>query len=187
MNPYLKIAYDYGAKHARVQFEKYAVDIGDVLAPAAGAIPLAGPAISGETGGIEVAPGFGRHVGQQTAMSALKGQTVGGLGGAALGAGLGAATPWLGKQLDIEALEDLDPGKSALIGALLGGGLGAGIGGGIGAHRGRQRGEREVGQTQALLQAQQQAALQRHFQEALQQAYQRGGTEQAQLAQMLGY
>ena len=190
MNPHLKTAYDYGAKHARIMFEKYAaageLEAGDILARMGGAVPLAGPAIAGETGGVETAPGFGSHVGQRTAMGALRGQTIGGLGGAALGGGLGAMTPWLGKQLDIEALEDLEPGKSALIGALLGGGLGAGVGGSIGAGRGREKGEQEVATTQELLQARQQAAMQQRVQEALRQAYQRGGMEQSQLAGMLG-
>lgn len=193
-DPYSKMSPEQRAQYlSRAQglklgsHEKRALDIGDVLAPAAGAIPLAGPAVAGTTGGIEVGPGFGRHVGQRTALESMKGQTIGGLGGAAIGGGLGAAAPWLGEKLDIEALEDLDPKRSALIGALLGGGLGAGIGGGIGAARGRSAGKQEVGQTEDILRAQQQAALQQRIQQALQQAYQRGGTEQAQLSQLMGY
>jgi hypothetical protein len=190
MNPHLKTAYDYGAKHAQIMFEKYAaageLEAGDILARMGGAVPLAGPAIAGETGGIETAPGFGSHVGQRTAMGALRGQTIGGLGGAGVGAGLGALAPWVGKQLDIEALENLEPGKGALIGALLGGGLGAGIGGSIGAGRGRTKGEEEVATTRELLNARHQAAMQSRLQDALQQAYQRGGMEQSQLTDILG-
>ncbi len=189
MNPHLKTAYDYGAKHAQIVFEKNngagELESGDILARMGGAVPLAGPAIAGQTGGIETAPGFGSHVGQRTAMGALQGQTIGGLGGAALGAGLGALAPYAGKALDIDALEDLEPGKGALIGALLGGGLGAGVGGSIGAGRGRTKGEGEVAETQGLLEARRAAEMQQRVQQALQQAYQRGGIEQYDLGSLM--
>jgi len=189
MNPYLKMAYDYGAKHAQIMFEKYAgadaTEAGDILARMSGAVPLAGPALSGQTGGIETDPGFGSHVGQRTAMGALQGQTLGGLGGAALGGGLGALAPYAGEALDIDALKNLEPSKGALIGALLGGGLGAGVGGSIGAGRGRTKGEGEVAETQGLLQARRAAEMQQRLQQALQQAYQRGGMEQYDLGALM--
>lgn len=97
---------------------------------ALGALPLVGPTAAGLASRAYSPPGEEDIIAPMTASRSLKGQLIGGLGGAALGAG-GLA---LAKQLGLDT--DVQPSTAALVGGL----LGTGVGGAIGAHSGHQRG-----------------------------------------------
>lgn len=97
---------------------------------ALGALPLVGPTAAGLASRAYSPAGEEDIIAPMTASRSLKGQLIGGLGGAALGAG-GLA---LAKQLGLDT--DIQPSTAALVGGL----LGTGVGGAIGAHSGHQRG-----------------------------------------------
>ena len=134
MNAMLKQAYDLGVLEARAAFEKRAAE-GDALTSILGALPLAGAPLAGYASG-KTTPWEPKEVAARTGSKAALGQTLGGLGGAALGAGLGGGGVALAKHLGADI--DMEPGRAAMLGALLGGGLGMAGGGAYGAYKGRQ-------------------------------------------------
>lgn len=101
---------------------------------ALGALPLLGPTAAGLASRAYSPAGEEDVIAPMTASRSLKGQLIGGLGGAALGAG-GLA---LAKQLGLET--DVQPSTAAIVGGL----LGTGVGGALGAHSGHQRGHEFV-------------------------------------------
>jgi len=117
--------------------------LGDVGTAAAGAIPLAGPALAGLVSS-HTTPIDPQAVEASTAERALQHSLIGGGGGAAAGAGLGALLGLLRQKYDIGP--DITPGQGAGYGAAIGGGLGLMAGGAHGAYRGRQEGQHAAAQ-----------------------------------------
>lgn len=117
-----------GLEESKTSSTKTAEGAGPVSA--LGALPLVGPTAAGLASRAYSPPGEEDIIAPMTASRSLKGQLIGGLGGAALGAG-GLA---LAKQLGLDT--DIQPSTAALVGGL----LGTGVGGAIGAHSGHQRG-----------------------------------------------
>lgn len=202
MHKYLQQARHLGAQEAYLHFqeiEKIAADeannqwgegssLGDVLTPILGGLPLVGAPLAGYASGktTPISPG---GVGAMTTAGTAAGQAIGGLGGAGLGAGLGAGGAYLANLIKPEL--ELDPKRTALLGALIGGGAGLVGGGMYGAHKGRQTTEeaakREVmgDVIEQIQQRQQRAAENRAAVAAMRQARQMGRLETLRRLQQL--
>jgi len=155
-HPYLVWSRQLGATHALHNFaeqtgvsvEKLAAwgeggTLGDIGTAAAGAVPVAGPALAGIVSG-KTTPISPEGVQALTTERGLQQSLVGGGIGAAGGAGLGALLGLLRKQYGIGP--DITPGQGAGYGAAIGGGLGLMAGGAHGALRGRHEAEHAASQ-----------------------------------------
>lgn len=129
---HLNTAWLLGAQQAHAEFNKYANESLGTQASIAGlgAIPAAGPALAGIAGRYASPEGESEIRGPAIASSSLRGQLLGGLGGAALGSG-GLA---LAKEYGLDT--KMKPSTAALLGGL----LGTGVGGALGANLGQRSG-----------------------------------------------
>ena len=150
-HPYLEWTHQLGATHALHHFaaqtcvpvEKLAAwgeggTAGDIGTAAAGAVPLAGPALAGLVSG-HTTPLSPEGVSAMTTEKSLQHGLIGGGIGAAGGAGLGALLGALRQRYGVGP--NITPGQGAGYGAALGGGLGLMAGGAHGALRGRHEAE----------------------------------------------